>query len=164
MPGGARLTPRVDGNPFTEEEWEDIARALAHVAEPGGALLRFMWANDARSGRGILGRLHGFLIGEGAHNAPALADLAMRVFVAPPLCPACAGRGHVERDSLVVDCGMCATTGMLSATPARLALAMGVTIEDWLKTHQGPFDGALAVLQRWQSDAMRDLSRCLSEA
>ena len=165
VPAGSRLEMHVDGTPFFDAPWEDIAHALGACSSEGAELLRFMYAGEAHSGRAVMGRLQGYLLGfelEGQMRL-TVADLALRVYVAPPLCQGCAGHGFYMRGPQVVSCAACGGTGMLSASDSRLAGALGLTLGEYHRIAQRPFDGALSVLRRWHDTAIMAASRALAD-
>jgi hypothetical protein len=93
-----------------------------------------------------------------------LARLAVREFVAPPLCGGCEGRGiqWAPDPSLGLgDCEECGGSGSGRMSGSVVCEALGVDGEEWRGVWRGRYDRAFAIVAGWGSEALSTLARRL---
>jgi hypothetical protein len=89
-----------------------------------------------------------------------LARLAVREFIAPPLCGGCEGR-EVQWTPKPVNCEECGGSGKGRVAGSVVCEALGVDGEEWRGVWRQRYDRSFAICAGWGSEALSHLARRL---
>ena len=91
-----------------------------------------------------------------------LARLAVREFVAPPLCGGCEGRG-IQWAPEPRDCEECGGSGSGRVAGSVVCEALGVQEEEWRGVWRYRYDKSCALVSGWSSETLARLARRLKD-
>jgi hypothetical protein len=170
----AQLAPRnarldgAGGAGIRELTPQDIAGGLAGAPAGGQLAVLAAYAGQWEVLPELCGRIEGAVMrlaraerwrGMTQERVEVLARMAVREFIAPPLCGGCEGRG-IEWAPEPHDCSECGGSGSGRMAGSVICEALEVDEDEW-RVWRYRYDRAFAICASWGSEALSVLARRL---
>lgn len=171
----AQLAPRicrldaVGGGGRPELTPLDLAAGLAGAPQGGQLAVLAAYAGQLELVPELCGRVGRALMrlaraerwrGMTPGRLEVLARLAVREFVAPPLCDGCEGR-RIQWTPKPINCEECGGSGSGRVPGYVVCEALGVDWLEWRGVWRGRYDRSYAIVAGWGSEALSHLARRL---
>jgi hypothetical protein len=146
---------------------EMVAASLA-AAPPGACALIRAKLGDRRSRSSLMALLTDRMMEEAEKRIWAndlqyirgIVDTAIALYIAPPFCSRCKGRGEIkQRTGLVVSCPSCDGTGAKVLSEKEIAKRCGIPWAHWCGPWADRYQLALSILSEWEDEADRATKR-----
>jgi hypothetical protein len=146
---------------------EMVAASLA-AAPPGACALIRAKLGDKKSFLDLTSWLSERLLdeaekrrwGDGPMYIVGVVDTAVALYIAPPFCSRCKGRGDIKkRTGLVVPCPSCEGTGAKVLSEREIAKRCGIPWANWCGPWADRYQLALSILSEWEDEADRATKR-----